>query len=86
MPRAQFLNSELDETFSLILVRPMNALPKICTALTVVFITTVSLWAAPPMPRSWPDQGPVRTEAAAISIAIKLSPIYGADRIAREKR
>jgi hypothetical protein len=64
----------------------MNALPKICAALAVVFIGSVSLWAAPPMPRSWPDQWPVPTEAAAISIAIQLwSPIYGADHIAKEK-
>jgi hypothetical protein len=64
----------------------MNALPKICTALAVVFIGAVFLWAGPPMPQSWPDQGPVPTEAAAIGIAIKLwSPIYGPDHIAREK-
>ena len=38
------------------------------------------------MPRSWPAEGPVPTQAAAISIAVKLwSPIYGADRIAKEK-
>jgi len=64
----------------------MRSSAKICAALAIVFIGTASLLAAPQMPQSWPDQGPVRTEAAAISIAIKLwSPIYGADHIAKEK-
>jgi hypothetical protein len=64
----------------------MNTLAKICAFLALVFIGSTSMRAAPQLPRSWPDQGPVATEAAAIIIAIKLwTPIYGADHIAREK-
>ena len=64
----------------------MNTLVRICAVFAVYSIGTDALFAQPRMPQSWPDQGPVPSEAAAIRIAIKLwSPIYGADHIAREK-
>lgn len=64
----------------------MSILPKLCFVLALVLVGNASLRAAPHIPRSWPDQGPVPTQAAAISIAIKLwSPIYGAGQLADEK-
>ncbi len=64
----------------------MSLARRICVLAFVACLGISTARAAAPIPRLWSKQGPVPTAAEAIAIAVKLwSPIYGTDKVAREK-